>query len=159
MNLRLNRLFILFVGLTLFSGCSWFKSRNVDTSKAEEAAAAAPAAPAEAAAEDLVVKIKTKEEFENYMKTEKNLVVDFFATWCPPCKKMLPINKTLAAKYKDTVRIIEVNIDKIKELTTEYGVMGVPTFIFFKDGEMVHRKVGGMGQAEYDGMITTHFEL
>ena len=70
------------------------------------------------------------------------MLVDFFATWCGPCKALSPILDELAEKVKD-VKIVKVDIDADSELASEYRVMSVPTLKIFKDGEVKESLVGG----------------
>ncbi len=69
------------------------------------------------------------------------VLVDFFAEWCPPCRKLGPTLESLAEEMEDRLKIVKVNIDA-SGLATEYGVMNIPTMIVFKDGQEVSRIVG-----------------
>jgi thioredoxin 1 len=154
-----SRYIILIVGMSLFSGCSWFKIREEDRSGA---------IPVATKAIENVIKVTDKAQFEDLIKTTKYVVVDFFATWCPPCQTMLGINKKIAEKLTD-IKIIEVDIDKLKEVASEHGVMGVPTFFFYKDGKKVmqaggqdaaeERHVGAMSEKEYEEKVRSLFGL
>lgn len=68
-----------------------------------------------------------------------NIMVDFYATWCGPCKMMMP---TVQSLIEDGHTVIKVDIDEIPEVKDEYGIMSVPTFIMFKDGEPTKRVTG-----------------
>ena len=70
------------------------------------------------------------------------VMADFYAEWCGPCKAMMKVLDKVAAEFDDNVIIGKINIDESPELTAEYQVRTVPTFIVFKDGEMVARLVG-----------------
>ncbi len=70
------------------------------------------------------------------------VMADFYAEWCGPCKAMMKVLDKVAAEFGDNVSIGKINIDESPELTAEYQVRTVPTFIVFKDGEMVARLVG-----------------
>lgn len=70
-------------------------------------------------------------------------VVDFFATWCGPCKMLSPILEELEEDRSD-FKVVKIDIDKEQELAREYGIMSVPTLILFKDGEEVAKKIGFM---------------
>ncbi len=72
-------------------------------------------------------------------------LVDFFAEWCGPCKMMAPVIDKLAQEYTGRAKFAKVDVDMNFELARRYGVQGVPTFGIFKDGQMVHRVVGGVG--------------
>lgn len=82
-------------------------------------------------------------ENENYDELIKEgiVVVDFFATWCGPCKMLGPIIEKLGNSMND-VKFIKVDVDKHEELARRYGVMSIPTIIFFKDGKEVTKRIG-----------------
>jgi thioredoxin 1 len=75
-------------------------------------------------------------------------VVDFTATWCGPCQVLGPIVDKLATEYKDKVKIGKCDIDKHQDVAQAFGVMGVPTLVFFKDGEAVDQHVGLLKEDE-----------
>jgi len=86
------------------------------------------------------------QSFKNdVLDASKPTVVDFWAEWCMPCKAMAPILEDLAGKYKDQVHFKKLNIDNNPTSTMQYRVMGIPTLILFKDGQIVDQLVG-MGQ-------------
>lgn len=73
---------------------------------------------------------------------QKPTLVDFFATWCGPCKMMHPVLEQLKDKMGDTVNIIKVDVDKNQELSAQYRIQSVPTLMVFKGGEMKWRGAG-----------------
>ena len=82
-------------------------------------------------------------EFEELIKGEKPVFVDFFATWCSPCQMMLPVIDEWAGEHGEKEYIVaKLDIDKAPEIAAKYNVMGVPTFIIFKGGKEVHRMQG-----------------
>lgn len=82
------------------------------------------------------------ENFENIINSEKPVLVDFFATWCGPCKMMHPVLEELHAKVGDKARIITIDIDKNKRLAAVYNVRSVPTLMVFKQGKLEWRESG-----------------
>lgn len=86
------------------------------------------------------------EKFEDIIKSEKPVLIDFFATWCGPCQMMHPILEEVAKNVGDKARVIKIDIDKNQELSTVYNVRSVPTLMIFKDGELKYR-VSGVQQA------------
>ena len=77
------------------------------------------------------------------------VLVDFFAEWCGPCQAMLPTVEELAGELGEGMKIVKVDIDESPELASEYGVMSIPTFKVFKNGEVVNEAMGG-GKSKED---------
>ena len=88
------------------------------------------------------MKLLNQEQFNNAKKEEGLKVVDFFATWCGPCKMLTPVLEELSAEMTNGVDFIKIDIDESMELAMEYQVTTVPTLVFIKDGKEVNRKVG-----------------
>ena len=87
----------------------------------------------------------TSDNFDSeVIKSDKPVLVDFWAEWCGPCKMVSPILEELAGELGDKVKIVKVNIDENPETPTKLGVRGIPTLMVFKGGELVSTKVGAM---------------
>ena len=84
------------------------------------------------------------EKFNEMINGEQLTLVDFFATWCGPCKMMHPILKQLKEKMGDDIRILKVDVDKNEALSMQYRIQSVPTLMLFKKGEMLWRQSGAM---------------
>jgi len=81
-------------------------------------------------------------QFNNMIKTDKLVLVDFFAEWCKPCKIQAPILTEIAGEMKDKVDVIKVDVDKYPKIVSQYRVQGVPTLVIFKNGKIVWQKSG-----------------
>ena len=87
----------------------------------------------------------TSQNFNQEIINNNLVLVDFWAEWCGPCKSMHPIFTRMAKKYKQ-VRFARVNVDDAQDIAMKYGVQSIPTFIMFKNGEIVDRMVGAVGE-------------
>ena len=76
------------------------------------------------------------------------VVIDFWATWCGPCKRVAPIIDELAEEYADKITIGKYNVDDNTDLATDFRIMSIPTILFFKGGEMVERVSGALPKAD-----------
>ena len=92
------------------------------------------------------MKIVNTQEF-NELMNEKAVLVDFFATWCGPCKMLSPVLEGVAEKMKDKVTIVKVDVDRSPDLAAKFGVMSVPTMIMFKNCRQVDAFSGYMPEA------------
>ena len=81
-------------------------------------------------------------EFENTLKENKVVLVDFYATWCGPCKMLSPILEDVATELPENAVIAKLDIDESLDTAKDYNVMSVPTMIIFKDGKEVERLIG-----------------
>ena len=90
---------------------------------------------------------------EEINNTEKLVLVDFYATWCGPCKMLAPVVSEIAEQYKDKLEVYKVNIDENQELALKYDIMSIPTLMFFKNGEVVNTSVGFRSKSELKDTI------
>ena len=85
----------------------------------------------------------TNENFdEEVMKSDKPVLLDFFATWCGPCSMLSPVISEIAEEYKDKIKVGKINVDEQPALASAYGVMGVPTVIVIKNGNITANSTG-----------------
>ena len=94
----------------------------------------------------------TIDNYKSFL-TEKVAVLDFWATWCGPCKMMSPVVEKLAETYEGRVAFGSVNVDAEEQLAINYGISAIPTLIFFKDGEAVKKTLGVRPESELVGIL------
>ena len=97
------------------------------------------------------------ENFHEIIGGDVPVLVDFFATWCGPCKMMHPVIDQLHDKLGDKVRILKVDIDKNRKIATQYHVRSVPTLLIFKNGELKFRTVGAQPAAALEAEIEKYY--
>lgn len=76
------------------------------------------------------------------LKSDRPVLVDFWAVWCAPCRMLAPTIEAIAEKYNDTARVVRLNVDENPSITQRYGIKGIPTLIFYEDGFEINRIVG-----------------
>lgn len=93
---------------------------------------------------------------EVVLKSEKPVMVDFWAAWCGPCRMVAPIMDQLTAEYADKALIVKVDVDANQQFAATYGVRNIPTVLVFKNGEVVEKQVGVAPKATYAQKIEAH---
>jgi thioredoxin 1 len=91
--------------------------------------------------------------FKQFISSNKYSIVDFWAEWCAPCRAIAPIVKELAEQYAGKVVFGKLNVDENPRTASEYGIMGIPTLILFKDGRPVDMVVGAVPKRVLEGRI------
>ena len=91
--------------------------------------------------------------FNEIIQSETPVLVDFYATWCGPCKMMAPMLEDLKSKIGDKAKIIKVDVDKNPQAADKYGVRGVPTLIIFKQGKILWRQSGVVPVNQLESVI------
>lgn len=94
-----------------------------------------------------------KADFEQMLKGNTLVLVDFWATWCAPCRMLAPVIEQLAEKYNGKVTVAKVDIDEQQELAMDFAVQSIPTVILFKNGQPVGTLVGVRPSAAYEELI------
>ena len=92
----------------------------------------------------------SRENFESLKSGDKPLVVDFWATWCGPCRMIAPIISKLAEKYEGKVVVGKCDVEDNEDLAVEYGIRNIPTILFFKGGVIVDKLVGAQNETVID---------
>ena len=97
-------------------------------------------------------KITSVEEFDNILAGEKPVLVDFFATWCGPCKMFAPVLDEFAEEH-DEIEAVKVDVDELGDLARRYGIMSIPTVILFKNGEPSKKNVGFLDAEDLEEFV------
>ena len=96
----------------------------------------------------------TDAEFENQViKSEKPILVDYWAEWCGPCKMIAPVLEEIAQELSDKVLIGKLNVDENSQTPPKYGIRGIPTLMLFKNGEVVGTQVGAISKSDLVSFI------
>lgn len=93
------------------------------------------------------------EKFNDIINGNQLTLVDFFATWCGPCKQMHPVLEQLKASEGENLRIIKLDVDKNEALTSAYRIQSVPTLMLFRNGELLWRQSGAMSLADLKALL------
>lgn len=86
--------------------------------------------------------------FDTFIKSEKPVLIDFFATWCGPCKALAPILKQVKDSLGERITILKIDVDKNQQISNQYQVRGVPTMILFQKGKQLWRQSGVLSKEE-----------
>ncbi len=91
-----------------------------------------------------MAKIATNTSFDELLADEKLVIVDFWATWCGPCRMLSPLLDEVEEEMAEKITVVKVNVDDADEIAMRYRIMSIPTLMFFKNGQLVDKSVGAM---------------
>ena len=100
-----------------------------------------------------VLKITGDNFQEEVLKSDKTVLIDFYADWCGPCRMMSPIVNQIAEEMSDKIKVGKVNVDENQELAMEYGVMSIPTIVIIENGKVKNTLVGVRDKNEIKEML------
>jgi thioredoxin 1 len=90
------------------------------------------------------------------LKSDKPVLVDFWAEWCGPCKMIAPILDEVSKDYGDKVQIAKINVDENQGVPAKFGIRGIPTLILFKNGAVAAQKVGALSKSQLTAFLDSH---
>jgi len=93
------------------------------------------------------MKVATNTNFNELLQDSKLVIVDFWATWCGPCRMISPILDEIEEEMPDKITVVKVNVDDADEIAAQYRIMSIPTLLYVKNGQIVDKTVGAMPKA------------
>ncbi len=100
--------------------------------------------------------VNSTQEFDNLIKENRYVLVDFWATWCAPCRMVAPVIEKIADQYSGKISVAKVDVDEQEELAIRYGIQSIPTVILFKEGRIASKEIGVKPMSSFARMIDSN---
>lgn len=100
--------------------------------------------------------VSSTQEFDDLLAKEKFVLVDFWATWCAPCRMIAPVIEKLSEQYDGKITVAKVDVDQQQELSIRYGIQSIPTVILYKDGKIAAKEIGVKPLNSFTKMLDSH---
>ena len=107
-------------------------------------------------ASDLIKHISDASFEQDVLKSDKPVLVDYWAEWCGPCKMIAPILDEVAGQYGDKLQIAKMNVDENRDIPAKFGIRGIPTLMLFKNGAVEATKVGAVSKSQLSAFLDGH---
>ena len=108
----------------------------------------------EPAMSESLIKHTNEASFEaDVLQPDTNVLVDFWAEWCGPCKQIAPVLEEVSLSYKDKLQVAKVNVDENRAISAKFGIRGIPTLMLFKNGQLAATKVGALNKAQLTAFL------
>lgn len=106
----------------------------------------------------MVAQVSDDKFQDEVLKASTPVLVDFYATWCMPCKMVAPVLEQIAKDFHEKLKVVKVDIDESQNLAAQFGIHGVPTFILFQGGKEIDRIVGAASKDEFTRRLSKHLK-
>ncbi|MCS4295067.1 thioredoxin 1 [Comamonas sp. BIGb0152] len=101
-----------------------------------------------------LIKHTNEASFEaDVLQPDTNVLVDFWAEWCGPCKQIAPVLEEVSLSYKEKLQVAKVNVDENRAISAKFGIRGIPTLMLFKNGQLAATKVGALNKAQLTAFL------
>ncbi len=107
---------------------------------------------------DLIKHVSDASFDRDVLKSDKPVLVDYWAEWCGPCKMIAPLLDEVSKDYNGRLQVTKMNVDENREVPAKFGIRGIPTLMLFKDGQLAATKVGALSKSQLMAFIDGHLE-